>query len=201
MENSDQLGILKQLERGEISASEADARLNEPPLVEQIESPPFDRAQLPAWVGQIGFWAILIGVLVVILGTWIIAVTARANILWFLLGLPIVLLGALIISIGASAFSGHWLYVNVENSRRKNKSVRFGIPFPIGLLRLAMWFIQFAPVKRAGRVNLRNGARNFNAFLENPQEFVDAVERELRAGRGITIDVDDKGERVQVYIV
>ena len=46
--NADALGILKQLERGEISVEQADERLNEPPPVEP-DSPPIPEAGAPAW--------------------------------------------------------------------------------------------------------------------------------------------------------
>lgn len=200
MESSDRLEVLKQLERGEINANEAEVRLNAPSPVERVDTPPFDRTQLPAWVWQLGIWALSAGVLVVVFGAWIIATTVRANILWLIFGVPIVLLGSLIIAIGASTFAGHWLYINVENARNRRKSVRFGIPFPMGLLRLGLWFARFAPA-HSTRLNVGTSKMNFNTIWENSDELFNAIERELREGRGITIDVDDKDERVQVYIV
>lgn len=196
MENSDTLGVLKQLERGEISASEADARLNAP-SVERIATPPFDKSELPYWVRMAWSIALIVGTLIVVLGTWIIAATAHANILWFLLGIPIVLLGSLIIMLGASVFSGHWLYVNVEESRKNRHAVRFAIPFPIGLLRLASWIAPWAIKMTQNNIRINQGKFDFN----DSAELITALERELREGRGITVDVDEPGERVQVYIV
>lgn len=200
MDKPDALGILQQLERGEISADEANARLNAPP-VERIATPPFDRSQLPAWVRQIWLIPLTLGVLVVVLGTWIIAGPARDNILWFFIGLPVVLLGTLLTTIGASAFSGHWLYVNVQESRTRHRAIRFGLPFPLGLLRFALGLAQFKRPRPGARVNVSTSRMDFNAVWENPAEFIRVLERELDAGRGITVDVDDKDERVQVYIV
>jgi hypothetical protein len=196
MENLDTLGVLKQLERGEISATEADARLNAP-SVERIEMPPFDKTELPHWVRWAGGIPLIVGTLIVVFGTWIIAATARTNILWFLLGIPIVLLGSLVIIIGASAFSGHWLYVNVEESRKNRHPVRFAIPFPIGLLRLALWIAPWAIKMSQNNIRINQGKFDF----DDSAELIAALERELREGRGITVDVDEPGERVQVYIV
>jgi hypothetical protein len=200
MENSDTLGVLRQLERGEISATEADARLNAP-SVERIETPPFDKSELPYWVRMAWSIPLIVGTLIVVFGTWIIAATVRANILWFLLGIPIVLLGSLVIIIGASAFSGHWLYVNVEESRKNRHPVRFAIPFPIGLLRLALWIVPWVSKMSNSNLKFNRGRFNLNGDWDDPAELIAALERELREGRGITVDVDEPGERVQVYIV
>lgn len=196
MEISDTLGVLKQLERGEISAREADARLNTPPLA-RLAAPPFDKSELPAWLRWAWSIPLFGGTLIVVFGAWIIAATARANMLWFLLGVPIVLLGSLVIIIGASVFSGHWLYVNVENSRKHRSRVRLAIPFPIGLLRLALWLAPWA-IKLSGN-RLRINHAKFD--LDDSAALIAALARELKEGRGLTVDVDDHDERVQVYIV
>lgn len=196
MTNSETLGILKKLERGEISSAEADTQLNVPPTVERMDAPPFDRTQLPWWIQSIGQWMLFVGIAIVCFGTWIIVATVHNNILWFLIAVPIVLLGALITTLGASALTGHWLYVNVENTRKRRGNVRFAIPFPLGLLRVAMWFMQWIPQPKWQTKNAQ-----WQAFLDNPNELFDAIEKELRAGRGFSVDVDEKNERVQVYIV
>ena len=201
MEHSDTLSVLKQLERGEISASQAEARLNVPPVVERVETAPFDRAQLPTWVRRIGVWTLLAGVLTIMSGTWIIMTTYRANIFLFLIGLAVVLWGTLLTALGAGTFTGHWIYINIDRSPQHKRAIRFGVPFPISLLRLGLWFMQFKPPRAGARVNVSTDRVKFNALWENPEEFVSALERELREGRGITIDVDEKDERVQVYIV
>lgn len=129
MESSDRLEVLKQLERGEINAGEAEARLTAPAPVERVDTPPLDRTQLPAWVWQLGIWTLSAGVLVVVSGAWIIATTVRANILWLLFGVPIVLLGSLIIAIGASTFAGHWLYSTSTSKMRATGANRFAWVF------------------------------------------------------------------------
>ena len=200
MEHSDTLDILKKLETGEISADEARARLETPPVVERVETPPFDPAQIPNWVRRIWLVPLTLGVLIVVLGTWVIT-ASRTNILWFLLGLPLVLLGSLVIAIGAGGFSGHWLYVNVEPLRKHHHAIRFALPFPMGLLRFGLWIVRFVQPYPCARVRVSTARSKFDAFWDDPDELIDALERELREGRGITVDVDDQDARVQVYIV
>ncbi len=200
MENTDALGVLKQLERGEISADEADARLNAPPQIERDESPHFDESAIPIWIRRIWVYPLIAGVLIVLLGTWIIAATVHANILWFLLGLPMVLSGSLLIALAAGTHSAHWVYVNIENSRKHRRAIRFGIPFPMSLVRLGLWFARFKTPKPRANVNVSTSRIRFNTFWQDPDEFFGALERELKEGRGITVDVDDKNEHVQVYI-
>lgn len=151
MDNANTLGILRQLERGEISAAEADTRLTAP-LVERVATPPFDRAEIPAWLQRIWTMILIAGIAVVWLGAWIIAATVRANVLWFLLGLPTVLLGSLLIAIGAGAFSAHWVYVNVEPSRTRRHAIRFALPLPMGLARFGLWIMRFVQPHPRARV-------------------------------------------------
>jgi len=193
MTNGDTLDVLKKLERGEINVNEADARLNEP-SAEPAAPPKFE---IPTWVRRIWIYPMILGVLTVLLGAWIIAATVNANILWLFVGLPVVLLGSLLLAITATLFSGHWLFVNIEQSRKRRRTIRFGFPFSMGLLRLGMFFAG----RTKARMNIQTDRANFSAFWDKPDEFLQSIERELREGRGITIDVDDKDERVQVYIV
>lgn len=200
MDNADTLGILKQLERGEINARQADERLKTP-RVERIDAPPFEKMELPEWMRLVWSIPIGIGTLIVFFGAWIIAATVHSNILWFLLGIPIVLFGSLLIVIGASVFSGHWVYINIEESRRHRHHIRFGVPFPIGLIRLVLWFAPWAIKMSGNHVRINHGKFNWSGDWDDPAEVITAFERELNQGRGITVDVDDKNERVQVYIV
>src|SRR5512142_2209913 len=198
--NASAFGILKQLERGEISVEQADERLNEPPRVEQ-DSPPIPEVGAPAWFRRLWFYPLLGGLLIVGLGTGIITATVHANILWFVCGLPILLLGTLVLAIAATAQSAHWLYVNIEGGRRRRRNLRFGFPFPLGLVRGALWLGGlFVPVSPAN-FKVRGRAVKLGAAGNDVEGFLAALEGELAQGRGITIDVDDAGERVQVYIV
>lgn len=201
MEQAETLKVLEQLERGEISADQADARLNAPPVVERVKPASFDRAQWPAWIPRIGMWTLFAGVITIVIGAWIITATYRDNIFLFLIGLAIVLWGTLVTTLGAGTWTGHWIYVNIDRSRTGKRAIRFGVPLPISLLRLGLGLAQFNRPRAGARVNVSTDRVNFNALWEKPDEFISALERELGAGRGITIEVDDKNERVQVYIV
>jgi hypothetical protein len=201
MDNASTLDILRRLERGEISATEADTRLITPSPVERVAAPPFDAMVIPSWVYRIGVVMLTAGIAIVLFGAWIIAATVHTNPLWFLLGLPLVLLGSLLIAIGAGGFSGHWLYVNVEQSRKHHHAIRFALPFPMGLLRFGLWIARFVQPYPRARVRVSTARFKFDAFWDDPDELIDTLERELREGRGITVDVDDNNERVQVYIV
>ncbi|MBI5304242.1 MAG: hypothetical protein HY868_19070 [Chloroflexi bacterium] len=199
MEQSDTLGVLRQLERGEITSEEADARLNAP-TVERVDEPPFEFEGAPRWARAFWLYPLVSGLAGVGIGAWIIVAT-RANPLWFVCGLPILLLGALITAISASATNAHWLYVNVDESRKGKKRVRFAMPFPLGLVRLALWFAKLFGRHPKAKMMFRSQRHEIPLDWADADAFLDALERELREHRGVTVDVDDKGERVQVYIV
>jgi hypothetical protein len=199
MDQSDTMGILRQLERGEINAHEADARLSAPPVIKRDYEPQFDATDAPNWVRQFWVYPLAVGILTVGLGAWIITATVNANILWFIFGLPIVLLGSFVIAVAASARSGHWMYINVREGRRHRHNFHFGIPFPFGLIRFGLGIAQwFAPYSHTHFRMNRNGT-SFD--WSDADALIDALERELAANRGVTVDVDDDDNRVQVYIV
>ncbi|MBI5651903.1 MAG: hypothetical protein HZC40_15925 [Chloroflexi bacterium] len=201
MDNSDTLGVLQQLERGEISSAEADARLNAPPQVERIEEPPLTFEGAPNWIRKLWIYPVISGLVGVAIGTWIIIATVHANVLWFLCGLPIVLLSSIILALGASATAGHWLYVNVQSSRKRKHTVRFAIPFPLGLARGALWIAKFFGRHPKAKMTFRSRKQDFNLDWADLDAFFDGLERELREHRGVTVEVNDNDERVQVYIV
>jgi hypothetical protein len=197
MDNLGTLGILKQLERGEINANEAEARLDAPlPQIERDLEPRVDEIDVPDWVRQLWVYPLVLGLLLVGFGGWVIAATVDANVLWWLVGLPIVLLGSLVVAIAASARSGHWFYVNIKDAGTHN--IRFGMPLPLGLARAALWIARwFVPTH-----NFRVGkTRMVFDDWDDVAEILDAFERELNERHGITVNVDDDDERVQVYIV
>ena len=201
MDNASTLDILRRLERGEISATEADTRLIAPSPVERVAAPPFGAMVIQSWVYRIGVVMLTAGIAIVLFGAWVIAATVHTNPLWFLLGLPLVLFGSLLIAIGAGGFSGHWLYINVEQSRKRHHAIHFALPFPMGLLRFGLWIARFVQPSPRAHVRVSTARSKFDAFWDDPDELIDALERELREGRGITVDADDNNERVQVYIV
>ncbi len=199
MEQSDTLGILKQLERGEITSEQADARLDAP-TVARMDEPPMDLERAPRWMRRLWIYFLVSGLVGVGIGAWIIVAT-RTNVLWFLCGLPILLLGALITGLAASADSMHWLYVNVDESGRRHKRVRVAIPFPFGLVRLVFGVAKLFGRHPKAQMKFRSATKNIPLDWADIDAFLDAIERELREHRGVTVDVDDKGSRVQVYIV
>ncbi len=189
MDHSDTLGILKRLERGEISADQAAARLN---------APPSDGTVVPQWVRSLWVYPLVAGILLVGSGAWIIIATVNANVLWFILGLPIVLLGAFVVAIAADAPSGHWVYINIKESGQRRHAIRFGVPFPFGLIRGGLWIAQcFAPYSGTRQMNPQGARFDWS----DAGALLDALERELRERRGVSVDIDANDKRMQVFII
>jgi hypothetical protein len=165
-------------------------------VIERDDAPREDERDVPEWIRRLWVYPLLAGILLVGFGAWIIVATVHANILWWLLGLPIVLLGSLVLAIAASARSGHWLFVNVKDAERHN--IRFGIPLPLGLARVALWIARWFVPRSSFRVG-----KNHMVFdnWDDVNAILNAFEQELNERRGLTIDVDEDDERVQVYIV
>lgn len=210
MENSNTLEILKQLERGEISAADAQARLDTVPEIERAYEPGFEETGATHWVEdpatlsgtqRLWIYPLVAGLLLVGLGTWIIIATVHANILWLLLGLPIVLLGSLVLAVAASARSGHWMYVNIKQAGRRGHNIRFGLPVPFGLIRFGLWIARWFVWNPEAKFRMNRHAANLNFDLSDADDFIAALERELAEKHGVTVNVDDNDEQVQVYIV
>lgn len=180
------IGVLKELERGKINVEEANARLNAKPV--NTDAPTF-KPELPGWMRWLQLYAFVSGTAIVLFGAWIIVSTAHSNLLWLILGLPILLLGALILSLSALFSSMHWLYVGIENKWGHPKTIRFAIPIPFGLIRAGLWI--------AMRINSRKS--RLVGYWDDPDELLYALEHELTEGRGISVDVDDKGKRVRLH--
>ncbi len=200
MDHPDTLGILQQLERGEISAAQANERLEEP-TVERDYIPRVKHTGAPEWARRYWIYPLIVGLLIVGLGAWIIAATVHANILWFVLGLPILLLGTLVVAVAASAQSAHWLYVDVSEGKGKRGGVHIAIPFSMSLLRAGLWLARLFGGHPKANVTVRGSKIGLEAVWTDAEAFFAELENELRAGRGLVVDVDDKDERVQVYIV
>ena len=205
MTSEDTLGILKKLERGEISADQAQARLDEPhtPTVE-LNPAPFEEPAMAKWIRRLWVWPLTVGILTVLLGTWIMASTANVNGLWFFCGLPFVMLGALVIALAASAQSSHWIYINVQNKgrkRKKNADVRLGFPLPFGLVRFSMLIARSFVKLPSSNIKIGTQDSRVQMSWDDTDQIVRTLEQELAQGRGMTIDVDDDNEHVQVYIV
>jgi hypothetical protein len=202
MDNAGTMQVLKQLERGEIRAEEADARLNwSPPQVERDSSPRTGRVSAPKWAQEFWEYPLIAGIGLVVLGAWVIAATAHTNALWLVLGLPIVLFGSLLMALAASMRSHHWVFINVRRDGKHRHNIQFGVPFPIGLLRNALWIAR--RVLRDQKFSLGHNGRTFAGKTDWAD--LDALfaefEHALESQPGITVDVDDEGEHVQVYFV
>jgi len=194
MEQSNTLGILRQLERGEINANEANARLNTPPPGVERDGEPGFETQAPQWVQRLWMYPLVVGLLMVGFGAWVIVATVHANILWWLVGLPIVLLGSFVIALSASAPWGHWLYLSFQNAERH--TIRMGFPLPLGLARMVLWVARWVvPLKSLRFGESHMGFDNWDDITA----ILDAFERELNERHGVAVQIDDE-ERVQVYI-
>ena len=199
MEDSHTLNILKQLERGELDAEQANARLNAPPTVERDYAPRVEETSAPRWMRAIWLYALASGLVIVGIGAWIIAATVNANVLWFLCGLPILIFGALVLALGADLQSAHWVYVHVAQSRSSKRPIRIAVPFPMGLVRFGLGIAKIFKPKM--QIKLGKHGNGFNASWKDIEEFLKEVEHSLSKDGGLSVDVDDEGEHVQVHIV
>jgi hypothetical protein len=68
-------------------------------------------------------------------------------------------------------------------------------------VRLGLWIARFVQPHPGARVRVSTARSKFDAFWDDPDEFINALERELAEGRGVTVEVDDQDARVQVYII
>ncbi len=201
MDNADALGILKRLERGDITAEQADEWFSRPSPVERTEAPPDAPSGAPWWAQRLWLCGVTLGVLIVALGAWIIAATAPANWLWFLAGLPIVLWGSFVLALAAMLQSGHWLYVDVREKGRGRHSFRFGLPFPLGLGRAALRLAELVVPDPQAHIKVHTSRATLAEVWTDADALLDAVERELAEGRGVTVQVDEPEAHVQVRIV
>ncbi len=200
MDETEQLGILKQLERGEISAEQAEERFHAPPDIERDYQPRAEGA--PDWIQRLWIYPLAAGLGIVGVGAWIISATARANVLWFVCGLPLVLFGSLVLALAAAmTTTGHWLYVDIQGRGAHHHNMRFGTPFPLGLVRGGLWLALHLGAHPRAKFRVRGRTVGFDANWEEANAFLTELERELTRGNGVTVDVDDRDERVQVYLV
>jgi hypothetical protein len=205
MDNMDTLGVLQALERGEINVEQAEGQLSgASPVGAFHELPHQDETEYtrpPRWVQRFWVYPLVAGIALVFLGAWIIMATVSANILWFIFGLPIVLLGALITALAAIAQTAHWLYVDVHESGRRRSHIQIALPFSLSFLRAGLWFARpFLRQPRPG-FTVHTDKPNLVMDWDDADGFLKALEKELTAGHGMTIDVDDKNAQVRVYLV
>ncbi len=199
MNDDDKLVILKQLERGEISAEQAEERFRASPEIERDYHPRAEGA--PDWIQRLWVYPLVAGLVIVGAGAWIIAATAHANVLWFVCGLPLVLFGSFVLALAAATTAGHWLYVDIQGRGPHHHNMRFGVPFPLGLVRGALWLALRLGAHPRARFRVRGRTVGFNASWAEADAFLTELERELTQGNGVTVNVEDRDERVQVYLV
>ncbi len=200
MNDTHQLGILKQLERGEITAEQAEERFHTPPDLERDYRPRAEGA--PDWVRRLWVYPLMAGLAIVGVGAWIIAATARANVLWLVCGLPLVLFGSFVLALAAATTTtGHWLYVDIQRKGPHHHNMRFGVPFPLGLARGALWLAMRLGAHPRAAFRVRGRTFGLDASWTEADAFLTELERELTQGHGVTVNVDERDERVQVYLV
>lgn len=199
MEDSRTIEILRKLERGDVNVEQANAELNAPPTVERDYVPRIEETPPPRWMKAIWLYTLISGLVIVGIGAWIIAATVNANVLWLVCGLPILLVGALVLALGADLQAAHWVYVHVARSRSSKRPIRIAVPFPMGIVHFGLAVAKI--FKPNLHVNFSKRGKGFNANWNDIEEFLQEVERSLTKEGGMTVDVDDKGERVQVHIV
>lgn len=207
MDNADALSILRQLEQGKINAQQADARLTQIPAstnadpVERDYVPLFEETNVRQWIRRLWIYPLIAGVAVVMLGAAIIVSSAPVSILWLVCGLPILLFGTLLLSLAGGAQSGHWLYINVKGRGRQRHHIQFGIPFPIGLLRVALWLARLFGRAPGARLEFAGRKFDLNGSWQEIDAVLSTLEQELKERRGITVDVNERDGFVQVYII
>ncbi len=200
MDNAGTLDILKKLEQGEITAREADEKLA--PKVERVAEPPTEKTRAPEWMRRPWLYPFAAGMLGVGIGAWIIASTVNANALWFACGLPVVLLSSFVLVFAAAMQASYWIYIRVQSQgQRQRHQVNFAIPFPFGFALVALGIARRLKPNLRARMNVETSRVQFAAQWEKAEAFFDAIERELKQGRGVSVDIEDGDERVQVYIV
>ncbi len=199
MNDANTLAILKQLERGEITAEQAEERFHAPPDIERDYQPRAEGA--PDWIRRLWVYPLVAGIVIVGAGAWIIAATVHANVLWFVCGLPIVLFGSFVLALSAATTTGHWLYVDIQGRGRRHHNLRFGVPFPLGLVRGGLWLALHLGAQPRARFRVRGRTVGFNANWTEADAFLTELERELTEGHGVTVNVDERDEQVQVYLV
>ncbi|MGD1995134.1 MAG: hypothetical protein PVH62_00020 [Anaerolineae bacterium] len=182
------LRILELIDAGEISVEEGARRLEA--LGEAAEASEEDLPAAPVgppgWVGavqQAVFWtggALLIGGALLVGGVYAWGIASG----WLICGWPLFTVGVLVVALAGWMPRAHWLYLNVR--QEDGSRVRLALPLP---LRVLGWMLRIA--------------RPFVPQLEETgaDEVIEALREELRAGRPVTVEVDEgeDGERVQVY--
>jgi hypothetical protein len=75
------------------------------------------------------------------------------------------------------------------------------VPFPLGLVRGALWLALHLGAHPRAAFRVRGRTVGFDADWTEVDAFLTELERELTQGHGVTVNVDDRDEQVQVYLV
>ncbi len=208
MSSEEQKQILKMVEDGKISATEAlklIQALESPSLEGEVatgNSPGFEResgtekldpnefeeiASKARRLWQIPLW---IGVFMVVLSAyWLYTSVSASNYgFWFYCALAPLLFGVLLLTLFTGGRTSRWLYVHVEQPQQEwPRNITLGFPLPLGI---AGWFL-----------------RNFGYSIEGlNQAAVDEVLEFLSTGFSskepliVSVNEGHGGERVQVFI-
>lgn len=205
MSSEEQRRILKMVEDGKISASEAmtliraleqdssgpELQVIDPlPAASEgpVDAPEFEEvrerarrfAMIPLWIG--------VGSTVLFAGLMYWAMQSSGFGFWFYcLTFPF-LLGVLLIALSAGGMSGRWLFVDVhQKPGEKPERITFGFPIP---LRLLSWIL-----RTFGHHIHGLGSR------ENASNLAEMLDQSISSSSPLIINVDDEdGEKVRVYI-
>ena len=204
--------VLRQLAQGEISAEEANARLSEPEALD--DAPAEDFAPPPDTDEPVGeaipvagvidepgpdldrlrrFWQtpFLVALGIAVIGALGMSATYGAGgllgSLGFLCGWSVFMLAVLAVGIAFWSRTARWVHVRVEE--RDGRQIRVSLPVPMrfmdSLLRVARPFVRGDALRH----------------MEMTAEFLASLDDELQqpGSDPLVVDVDDDGDRVQIY--
>ena len=146
---------------------------------EEVRSRAMRFAMIPLWVGII---------LTVLSSWWMYSIQQNSGLnFWFFCMTMPFLFGILLIVLGAGSGSARWLYVNVDRTYQHEwpRNITIALPLPLGLVG---WFL-----------------KNFGSYIDGLNrttidEVLMAISTTKSVNEPLIVNVDDGGERVQVFI-
>jgi hypothetical protein len=205
MANDEWQKILEKVQRGEMSAAEAEPLLNalddKPTDVSQGQTPfptlssgesPSPKVSQSDPIPDVGWWKnawlvpVWVGTAVLILSAWLLSWGyARERFFWFYCSWLPLILGMLILILGVWSRQARWAHVRVQDEHGTKVSI--SVPLPIRLVSWGLHF--FGPrIPELREKHLDDLPIILNALSDTHDP--------------LTIEVDDKdGEHVRVYIL